>query len=371
MRDNVMESRPTQPFPAAEYAGRLRRLDRAMRAAKLDAFLVMTEVNRYYFTGMPCSNAILVVRPGARPEFCTDFRYTESARTGVPFADVRPIKKSEKAIQARGKKEGWKRVGYEGAIPAARFLELQEKLKGLVLVDGTAQLDALRRVKTPREIAVLRRAASVLDRVFAAALDEVRPGMSEWQIRALIRHKADVFAQGESFDCIVGVGENSSRCHHTPGDRILGNNEALLIDMGVMVQGYCSDMTRTVFFGTPPVRFRRIYETVLRANRSAIKALKPGAISGTVDAAARGIIRKAGHAKHFGHGLGHGVGLEVHDKGRLADKTTEKIAAGMVLTVEPGIYLPGFGGVRIEDMVLVTRTGREVLTATPKRLVCR
>lgn len=362
--------RPTEPFPAAEYAGRLRRLLRALASRRIDAAIVVGEVNRAYLTGVEAGNGILVVDPRARPVLHTDFRYLEAARTQLGFAGVAMLRKPAERVGAASRRKEWRKAAYEGGvISAARLDAFRKALPGVTeWVNLDEILAGQRAVKSPREIAVLRAAVDANDEAFARILADVRPGLSEWEIRRLARRHLDDVSQGEAFDTIAAVGANSSRCHHHPGPAVLRHGMPLLLDMGAVVQGYRSDMTRTLFCGPPSARMRRIYRVVLRAQKAAIRAIRPGRICGQIDAVARGIIARAGYAKRFDHGLGHAVGLQVHERPAFARGQTAVLKPGMVLTVEPGIYIPGLGGVRIEDIVLVTRRGCEILTKTPKTL---
>jgi Xaa-Pro aminopeptidase len=362
--------RPTEPFPAAEYVARLRRLSRALRSRRIDAAIVVGEINRAYLTGFQASNGILVVDPRARPVFQTDFRYLEAARDQLRFADVAKLRKPAERVASAARRTAWRKVAYEGSVLSAGRLDAFKK--ALPGVTEWVNLDEIlldqRAVKSPREIAVLRAAVAANDEVFARLLADVRPGMSEWEMRRLARRHFDDLSQGEAFDSIIAVGANSSRCHHHPGSAVLRPGMPLLIDLGARVHGYHSDMTRTVFLGAPSARMRKIYGIVLRAQKAAIRAIRPGRTCESIDAVARGVITRAGYGKRFDHGLGHGVGLQIHERPAFARKQSARLKAGMAMTVEPGIYIPGLGGVRIEDIVLVTPRGCEVLTKTPKAL---
>ncbi len=363
---------PTVPFAPAEYRLRLARLARQLRREKLEAMLVLSDANRFYLTGFTASNGVLLVTPAGRPRFYTDFRYLEAADSQLPFVRVEKIGKPADQLAPIARRGGWARVGYEGSLlPASRLQAFRDALpsvKEWVNADGT--VSTLRMIKSRCEMRLVRAAVRAADAAFARFLPEVRPGMSEWELRRRLRRHIDDVAQGESFDCILAVGENASRCHHHPGARILGRSEQLLVDMGVIVQGYCSDMTRTVYFGRPPRRFRHIYEVVLEANRKAIRGIRPGRTGREIDAIARGHIERHGYGRYFDHGLGHGVGLAIHERPSFSKTEETVLRPGMVMTVEPGVYIPGYGGVRIEDMIVVTRAGCEVLTRTPKDLQC-
>ena len=370
MSPEIMFSRPTTPFPSEEYAKRIERLSKAVVRNKLDALFVLTDLNRLYLTGFAASNGILLLEPGEEPVFYTDFRYLEMARTQIGFARIAKLTDLKKIFGPLAKRRKWRKVGYEGSLACARVTGLKEAMPAVEeWVDAEKHIMDLRAIKSPREQATLRCAVHTGDIVFENLLEEIEPGMTEWEIRGLLRELTDAFSQGEAFDCIIAVGANASKCHHHPSLRPLKPGQELLVDMGVRVEGYLSDMTRTVFYGKPSRKLADIYKTVLEANRKAIRAIRAGKTCGEIDAVARKIIGKSGHARHFGHGLGHGVGIEIHEQPRLAAKNTTVLKPGMVLTVEPGIYIPGVGGVRIEDMIIVRPNGCEVLTTTPKELL--
>ena len=361
---------PHPPFTPAEYARRIERLSRGVARKKLDALIVETGTNRLYLTGFPSSAGTLVVLPGDNPYFFTDFRYLEAARKQIQLATVRPSKAKKDPIQTLAKKLELKRVGFEGSMTTARFQSLKETLSDVeTWTDAEALIHALRVRKSPAEQKILRRSVRLADEIYARTIQETRPGMTEWDIRRVLRGWNDrLDSENESFDCIVAAGSNASRCHHHPSRKVLRRGQPLLIDMGAILQGYHSDMTRTVFFGEPTKKMKEIYKIVLAAQKKAIAAIRAGRSCAQVDRAARNYIKRRGYDKYFGHGLGHGVGLQVHEAPWLNAKSKEILKPGMVLTVEPGIYLPRVGGVRIEDIVVVRREGCEVLTKTPKEL---
>jgi Xaa-Pro aminopeptidase len=231
-------------------------------------------------------------------------------------------------------------------------------------------ITALRLVKDEEEIEIIRKAVRLGDKLMKRVIDLVEPGISELEISRQIRIiSEEIGATGESFSNIVASGPNSSRPHHHPTSRKLKNGDVLTIDLGVLYEGYCSDLTRTVVLGDVDPEFKEIYNVCLEANQQAIAALGPGKTGADVDAVARQIITDAGYGQFFGHGLGHGVGLEIHEDPRLNTRGTEYILEpGNIVTIEPGIYLPGKFGVRIEDYALVTEDGADVLSKVPKKL---
>lgn len=246
----------------------------------------------------------------------------------------------------------------------------QECLSWCDLVDSSVILRQMRQVKDDSEITVIREAIRITDLAFSKILDSVRPGKTEEEISLELEYSLrSMGASGRCFDYIVASGYRSALPHGVATKKRLAENEFLTIDFGARFQGYCSDFTRTIFIGAPDTRHTEIYQIVLEAQKAGIEALKPGLSGKEVDAAARKVINKAGYGEYFGHGLGHSLGLEIHENPRLSPHENEIIRPGMILTVEPGIYIPGWGGVRIEDVVLVTQDGAEVLTQASKEFI--
>ena len=362
-------SRPARDLPAAEFQARVTRLLACQKRLRLDAIFLFSEVNRYYYTGLETSNGLLLTRNGSGPAFYTDFRYLTMAKHSAPWLPCHTLWRAADEpglLDKLGK--GWTRVGYEGQLDTARYLRLKAALPKAEWVDVSGSVADMRAVKSPAEQRVVRAAAHANDRLFATVLKEITPGLSEWDIRTLTRREADLLGQGEAFDTIPCVGKNGAECHHHPDATVLKRGQALLLDLGVRLDRYCSDMTRCVFFGSPTPLYRELHAVVLKANQKAIRAIKPGMPCSAIDAIARKHIEKAGYGAYFGHGLGHAVGLEIHEAPNFSSACQTLLKPGMVLTVEPGIYLPGKVGIRIEDMVLVTRSGCEVLSLTPRWL---
>ena len=365
----VTLGRPACDLPSAEFEGRAKRLCAGLAQHRLDALLVVTDVNRYYFTGLQTSSGFLLIQKRQQPAFYTDFRYLVMARRQLTFMPSKKLWRpadEQSVMSCLGKT--WRRVGYEGQMDAARFNKLRDALPHVEWVDVGAQLAVMRSVKSLAEQQVIRAAVSANDRLFGDVFKLIAPGMSEWAIRNCIRAGADRLGQGEAFDTIACVGRNAAECHHHPDMTVLKDGQSLLIDLGVKVDHYCSDMTRSVFFGSPTPLYREIHGIVLEATRRAIRAVKPGRRCDEIDAIARRHIEKAGYGDCFGHGLGHSLGLEIHESPSFASSCKTELKPGMVLTVEPGIYLPGRLGIRIEDVILVTRSGCEVLSQTPRSL---
>lgn len=360
---------PATDLSAREFEGRVRRLRAWQARERLDAVVIVTDVNRYYFTGLETSNGLLLSERACAPVFYTDFRYLVMAKRRLGFLSSQAIwRPSDEQAALAGMGRSWRRVGYEGGLSAARFGKLREALPNAEWVDISNGLAEMRAVKSTAEQRVMREAVAANDRLLAAVLKQTVPGMSEWEIRNRVRREADLLGQGEAFDTIACIGRNAAECHHHPGDDVLKKGQLLLLDLGVRRNRYCSDLTRTVCFGTPSALLREVHRIVLEANRKAVRAIRPGRRCDEIDAVARQHIDKAGYGACFGHGLGHSLGLEIHESPSFSVACKTELRPGMLLTVEPGIYLPGRLGVRIEDVILVTRTGCEVLSQSPREL---
>ncbi|MEG1479504.1 MAG: Xaa-Pro peptidase family protein [Kiritimatiellia bacterium] len=353
-----------------EHLNRIEKLQTAMAAQDIDAVFLYSSINRTYFTGLTTSNGLLLIERQGTPIFYTDFRYLEVAHRMLKGVEVRKFKAATEQLNDYADfAASWHRIGYEGNLTVAQFLPLQEAMKSAQWISISALISALRGVKSPREIDAIRRSAAANDALFLELMETFRPGMSELEMLRQFRMKEAARGLSESFDPILCAGVNAVECHHQPDDTVLHQNSELLIDMGVLVDGYCSDMTRTPFFGKPTSRFKEIHAIVLEANQAVINAVKPGIRCCEMDQLARKIIGKYGYGEYFDHGLGHSVGLEIHEMpsfGKTCETVTEP---GMVITVEPGIYISGDVGVRIEDLIVITETGCEVLSHTPHEIV--
>lgn len=352
---------PTRPFSADEYRGRLERVLAVAAAEPVEALLVQDGKTLGYLTGIETSNGLLVVEPGQPLVFFTDPRYLEAATQNPPGIPVEAIQERKKLLPPLAERRRWRRVGFEESISIRAYRELQEALPEIELVPMEKALLKLRAVKSPAEILRMRTSAAVCDRILEQVHGEIAPGMTEWEIMVAVRRRIVEQSQGEAFGTIVAAGANSSKPHHKTGLAVLQPDDLLLIDMGAVVDGYNSDITRTVFYGRPDPLLAEIHRIVLETNRLAIAAIKPGVVSGELHQLACRHIESYGYT--LPHGLGHGLGLG-QDNLYCNSAPGVPLVPGMVFTIEPGIYLPGRGGVRIEDMVLVTETGCEVLTQT-------
>jgi Xaa-Pro aminopeptidase len=356
---------------SSEFQSRVRRLARKVARNGLDALFVIEPVNRLYLTGLRTTNGILLVLPGDEAVFFTDFRYLEMARKTVGSARVRPLASVPDQFEPMARRLKWRKAGFEGAISALQLRSLREAMPTVkTWVESGEPIADLRARKSPAEQQAIRRAVALGDEVFRRTLAEIRPGLAEWDVRRVLRGWVDALdADRESFDCIISAGANASKPHAKVTRRIWRKGQPLLIDMGVRLDQYCSDMTRVVFAGRPSPTIGKIYDVVLTAQLKAIEAVRAGRTGREVDAAARRYIEKRGYGKCFGHGLGHGLGLEIRESPILNPLSRDVLRPGMVMTIEPGVYLPGVGGVRIEDVVIVRSDGCDVLTRTTKERI--
>jgi Xaa-Pro aminopeptidase len=328
--------------------------------------LVVKRANILYLTGLDSSNAAVLVEPSGETTIYTDFRYATAARE-VPDAEV--VETSRYLFRALAGLLSGRRVGIEAEhITYAAFAQLQGG--GVELEPGAGLVEALRAVKDADEIAALRRAAAISDQVFDELSREPFVGRTEAELVWWVdRRMRELGASASSFDTMVGFGDMGARPHgHPRSDVTIPRGTTVVVDGGCVVDGYCSDCTRTFLTGDDD-RQREVYELVLEAQLDGLAATAPGASGRDVDAASRVAIEAAGLGEHFGHGLGHGVGLEIHEAPVLRPESEDVLEPGNVVTVEPGLYFPGEFGVRIEDLVLVTAEGRERLTTVTKELV--
>jgi Xaa-Pro aminopeptidase len=351
---------------------RAERLAGAVAERELDALLVTDLVNVRYLTGYTGSNGLAIVGPDVR-RFMTDFRYATSVEREVPDEWAREIAVQD-LLTAMPEQlpDGTRRLGFDDAsLSVQAHAKLSEALPDVELVAAAGMVEALRAVKDDLEIARIRGAAQLADEALSEVLEQGLVGRTEREVAfslemAMRRRGAD----GMSFDSIVASGEQGALPHATPRDVQIPRDVLVTIDWGAVHEGYCSDCTRTVATGEAiGDDARAIYALVLRAQQAALEAVRPGPTGTEVDAVARDIIDGAGHAEHYAHGLGHGVGLAVHEAPRLSRRGGDAaLEAGNVVTVEPGVYVPGDLGVRIEDLVVVTRDGHDVLSSLPKTL---
>ncbi|HEX8985346.1 MAG TPA: Xaa-Pro peptidase family protein [Bryobacteraceae bacterium] len=355
----------------SEFASNRHRATAALEDRKLDAMIVSAAPNVRYLTGFTGSNGwVLLWASGA--VLLTDPRYEIQASEQTDCA-VRVVRGPFYAdVMKAAAKKKLRRIGFESArLTFNAYEQLKAQLPlGAALEPVAGLVDRLRMVKSPREIELIRSSVALNSEAYAKAMRSVRPGMTESQLAASIDHQMRLLgAEAAAFETIVASGARSALPHAHPTGSPIRRNQLLLIDMGASREGYASDMTRMAFLGRPPRRVRELYRAVLESQLAAVEAVRAGVPCGNVDRAARRVLRAAGLEKAFVHSTGHGLGLEIHEAPRLGRREETPLSAGMVVTVEPGAYLEGLGGVRIEDTVLVTASGCEILTPTSKDLL--
>ena len=359
---------------------RLEELTKIARRRRLDQVLVANEANIRALTGITCDNAILQLatrNSQFATSFFTDFRYIPMVHRVAPKLVCRDIKRFGTSRRGAGTSRP-RRIGYESSIPHSRFLSWQKKFPRATFVDISKDLAAIRAVKTPDEIAALRAAEKLNCEIWETVRGKFKAGMTERQMARIIQKLMIERGEGEAFATIVCVGKNAAECHHEPDDTVWNGREPVLVDMGVKLNGVCSDLTRNLVPdrkkgrlhcspspSTSPL-YRKVYALVLKANLAAIAAAKPGMTGRQLDKVARDVIRKGGFGKCFGHSLGHGVGYEIHEEPYASKKGDMVLKPGMLVTIEPGIYLEDNLGVRIEDLILITESGCEVLSNCEK-----
>jgi Xaa-Pro aminopeptidase len=346
--------------------GRGDRLEKLLAERELDRLLVTDLVNVQYLTGFTGTNGACICGPGIRL-FLTDFRYTERAATEVEGWEAITVGGDWLGAIAE-RLDG--KAGFEDDHLAVRTLErLQGKLaEGTEAVPAGGLVEQLRRVKDEGELEAIEAASELADAVWLWSVERGLAGRTERDVARAAEARIRELGGDPSFPAIVAAGPNGALPHAEPGEREIGRGELVVFDMGAKLDGYCSDGTRTYATGEPGTRAREVYEVVLEAQLAALEAIRAGAVGEAVDGVARKLIEAAGHGDRFGHGLGHGVGLEVHEGPRLSLRSDDVLALGEVVTVEPGVYLPGELGVRIEDLVVVTEDGLRNLSSLPKEL---
>jgi Xaa-Pro aminopeptidase len=350
---------------------RLTKLRAVLPEHNVDAILVSQPENRRYLSGFTGSAGWLIIT-AERAAIATDFRYYEQVAREAPGFELAKIQSRFSDLLPEVLADlGVRRLGFESQhLTVEQLNTLGKAVEDVEWLPLEGAVEKIRAVKDEAEISALRRSAALTDEAFAHLLEVIEPGMTEreaaWQIEAYMRSHG---ASKVAFDLIVAAGPNGALPHARPGDQAIQTGAPVVVDIGCILDGYCSDMTRTFCLGEPSPRYLEVWNVVLKAQEAAEAVIRAGMTGVAVDATARDVIVEAGYGDYFGHGLGHGVGLAVHEKpgaGRLSEDTLE---AGMSLTVEPGIYLPGEFGVRIEDLVIIGTDDIEILTNTPKRPV--
>jgi Xaa-Pro aminopeptidase len=364
-------ARGAKTRPQSEPAQRRARLAEAFPLVKVDALIVSSPANIRYLSGFTGSNGLLLVLPGAAVLF-TDPRYTTQATQETDCA-VRIVHGPlHPALLQAASRRRLRRLGFE---PSGLTWELWNRLnEALPLNTGLYPVpplvESMRRIKSESEIDAIRRSVITNSKAFERASRKIAPGITESALAAEIDHQMRrLGAEKPAFDTIVASGPHTALPHAVPRDVAMKLKQLVLVDMGCTQAGYASDMTRMAFTGTPPPRVRRLYKAVLEAQLAACDAVRAGVQAGAIDRAARRVLRAYGYERLFIHSTGHGLGLEIHEPPRIGRRDPSVLEAGMVITIEPGAYVEGSGGIRIEDTVLVTETGCEILTPTPKDLL--
>ncbi|MCF6094167.1 Xaa-Pro peptidase family protein [Microaerobacter geothermalis] len=350
---------------------RLKRLRTAMAEKDIDALLITNPTNRRYISGFTGSaGMVLVTHNGG--SFITDFRYVEQAKKQSPHFDIidhqgKVIGTLLKELQ-RLKVKG---MGFEQTdVTYDTYLTFQDGLEGIHLVPTEGMVEKLRIIKDKNELDIIREAAKIVDDAFSQIIKEIKPGIREkdiaLQLEILMRRNG---ASSSSFDIIVASGIRSALPHGVASEKIIEEGDMVTLDFGAKYKGYCSDMTRTVAIGNPSERLVEIYEIVKEAQRLGVQGIRSGLTGKEADELTRKYITDKGYGEYFGHGTGHGIGLDIHEEPRLSLTGETVLQPGMVVTVEPGIYIPGLGGVRIEDDVIITEEGSEIITHSSKDLI--
>ena len=337
----------------------------------LDAMLITSESGERYALGFHGEGLLLATRDGA--QYSTDGRYVEAAREQVEGAEVL-LTTPEKGHIALAKEyiqaKGLHNIGFEsGAMTVDGHKKYAQELP-CILTPAQKLLDGLRASKDEGELALMRRAQAITDEAFRAILNFIRPGMTEREIAArLVYELLSRGGERVSFDPIVAAGPNGSRPHAVPGDQMVEEGMFITMDFGCKSGGYCSDMTRTVALGQPSQEMEEVYSAVLAAQKAGINAARAGVTGQEIDEAARRVLREAGYGEYFSHGFGHSLGVDIHESPNANSKEQRPMPVGAVISAEPGVYIPGRFGVRIEDVLILNETGCEDITRSPKDLI--
>lgn len=350
---------------------RIEKLRSRMKDNGWRAVLITSPENRYYFSGYKGSAGVLLIEEDSLKLF-TDFRYIDQAKEQAPDYEVvqhyqNMIELASGAFAAGG--VGGKMALELGSIPAETYLELRERIPGAEIEDAAPATNAIRMIKDDQEIQWMRDAIEICDKAFEHIVTFIRPGVTEKEIGL----ELEIFMKRQGADSIkanhvIASGPRSCLPHGQATDRVVETGDFVKMDYGAIVNGYYSDFTRTVVVGDPSEKQKEIYQIVRHAQEESLKAIGPGKTCSELDEVGRGIIRGAGYGDNFGHSLGHSLGLAIHESPAMRATDDTVLQEGMVITVEPGIYIPGFGGVRIEDLVVITKDGHENLTKSTKEL---
>ncbi len=350
---------------------RLENLRKKLEDKHIDGMLILKRENYIYLSGFTGSSAVLIITQNSA-FLITDFRYTEQAAIEAPEFEIIQYDKSlMETLNEIIKGEGIKRLGFEESyMTYEKYLEYSSKLNGVELVKTNSVVENLRMIKDEEEINIIKKAVDIADKTFSHILGFIKPGVAELDLSAeMEHHMRRLGAKGVSFETIIASGKRSSLPHGVASEKKLEIGDTITFDFGAVYNNYCSDMTRTVFLGKPEEEITKIYNIVLDSQLKAIEGAKSGLKGMEIDKIARDHIASSGYGDCFGHGLGHGVGLEIHEEPRLSRNVETKMENGMVVTVEPGIYIKGLKGVRIEDIIVISDNTPIILTSATKDII--
>ena len=352
-----------------DYKDRINSIRKSLSKSDIDTAFISSKDNIRYYSGFTGTLAFLLITEN-KSIIITDSRYTVRAQEESPDYEIYQLKSGDNWIKNSTNQIKTKVIGFEGNFLSFNMLnQLKERAtKDLIWKDYSEQISKERVIKSKSEVEKIEAAISISDRAFNAVSKEIEVGMTEKEIAWEIEKEMRILgAESISFDTIVASGLNGSKPHHSPTNKQISNGEAITIDMGAKLNGYCSDLTRTIFIGKPDEKFKKIYNIVLRSQLISIETAKDGMTGEEIDKISRDIISEEGFGEYFGHSLGHGVGLEIHENPGVGPNSKNEITPGMVYTIEPGIYIDGWGGIRIEDMVLMTDNGNKLLSHAEKK----
>ena len=352
------------------YVRRIAGLRHNMKQKGLDGCIILDRSNTHYLTGFRGTSSMIIIMHDVLL-FITDFRYFHRAVKDLPPGYEALVQKGDMSDQIKSffNVRGKIHIGFEPTISYEKYQWLRESVRPARLREASGLLKPLRMIKDEDEISRIKKAASIVDECMEYISKELRADLTEREVAIKIRRFfEDKGAEGESFPTIVASGPNSAVPHHETSNRKLQQGDVVLIDMGCRYEGYCSDMTRTLFLGSATDEEKNIYRIVLEAQKKGLKAVRPGISAGKLDNVVRDAISRAGYQEAFGHKTGHGVGIDIHEPPTVAPSSGELLKEGMIITIEPGIYLPDVSGVRIEDLLMVTAQGAVRLSKFPKEL---
>jgi Xaa-Pro aminopeptidase len=349
---------------------KIERLRSTFSESGIDGMLITSTYNRRYMTNFTGSSGVVLVSQD-KALFITDFRYTEqAAEQAADYEIVQHTGPIQEEVAKQVGKLGIKKLGFEKNYMTYSSYESYQKVLEAELIPVAGTIEKLRLIKTPEELKIIKDAADIADAAFKHILDFIKPGVTELEVSnelEFFMRKAG--ATSSSFDIIVASGNRSALPHGVASDKVIEKGDFVTLDYGAYYKGYCSDMTRTLSVGEPSEKLKEIYDVVLQSQLLAMEKIKPGMTGKEADAIARDYITEKGYGECFGHSLGHGIGLEVHEGPGLSSRSEVVLEPGMIVTVEPGVYVPGVGGVRIEDDTLITEDSNETLTHSTKDLI--